>query len=315
MSARATNWAWKTPAKSKELLVLLALAKHADNAGVSKAPQPVLRDLTGLDRNGLRRELGALEAHGLIKTSVGYGRESSVYELQIGSTFKVLRGCETPPSSEVSEQYREGAELHPQGVESGTLWGVGNAPSEGAESHPQYQSSYKNKTPPTPPRGARRAKRISPRDTPEFRRFWDVYGHKQAIAKAEIAWSKALSRPGITADLLTERAEIYRRRLLTDGKWPQYAAHPATWLNQERYLDEQPSGPPDSVSDPEAQIREYWKRGDASAVAQLAGVVWIVPSQNPADSTPAEEFLLRQRREFIEKNRSAAIAALTRRSA
>ena len=67
----------------------------------------------------------------------------------------------------------------------------------------------------------------------EFDRFWSAYPRKVAKAAAQRAWKK-IKNVHISAilDSLAEQAPQW-----TD---PQFIPHPATWLNQARWNDEQP---------------------------------------------------------------------------
>jgi hypothetical protein len=74
-------------------------------------------------------------------------------------------------------------------------------------------------------------------DDPDWRSFWDAYPRKVSKGHARAAWAKAVTRasPG----QLVKAAEAYR----DDPARPrdhQYIPHPATWLNGDRWLDEQP---------------------------------------------------------------------------
>ena len=67
----------------------------------------------------------------------------------------------------------------------------------------------------------------------EFARFWDAYPSRKGKRAAQLAFAKALKRG--TADAIVAGAERYRDEPTRD---PQFTAHPATWLNQDRWLDE-----------------------------------------------------------------------------
>jgi hypothetical protein len=177
---------------------------------------------------------------------------------------------------------------------------------------PEVEVEKELTTPPNPPR--RGGNRGKVRDTSEFQAFWDGYGHKKAIAAAERAWSKALARPGVTADQLTAAAIAYRSDLQAKGKWPEYAAHPATWLNRERYLDAEDTPASVSTLPPREHLKELWRSGDALTVSRLVGKPWVEPSQPPSDRTPRAEWLRDARRAFIEEHHTAALTALAARA-
>lgn len=73
-----------------------------------------------------------------------------------------------------------------------------------------------------------------------FPEFWNTYPSKKARGAAEKAWLKAITKADpaqIIAAAASYRDDPQRN--------PQYTAHPATWLNQERWTDERtPEGTP-----------------------------------------------------------------------
>lgn len=172
------------------------------------------------------------------------------------------------------------------------------------------------RTPPNPPKGGKtraRRKATGVRADPDFQEFWTVYGHKQALPNAEKAWVKALDKPDVTAQLLTDRARAYRERLTAAGKWPDFAALPATWLNQERWLDEHPAdsgSPVPDDRDPVDILRALWQAADAAAVARILGVPWADPSPRPSETTPYDKWITEVRREFISERHEAAVSVL-----
>lgn len=67
-----------------------------------------------------------------------------------------------------------------------------------------------------------------------FDRFWSVYPKKVAKGHARKAFDKIMSRKDAPSiDLLCDAAEAYGKAISD----PRYIAHPATWLNGERWLD------------------------------------------------------------------------------
>lgn len=66
-----------------------------------------------------------------------------------------------------------------------------------------------------------------------FDQFWQAYPRKASKAAAKRAFDKALRKT--TPDVLIQAAERYRDDPNRD---PVYTAHAATWLNNERWLDE-----------------------------------------------------------------------------
>lgn len=75
--------------------------------------------------------------------------------------------------------------------------------------------------------------RADPADDPDFLRFWDAYPLKAAKPRAAKAWAQAVRKA--SADVLIAAAERYRD---DPRRKPDYTAHPATWLNGERWNDQ-----------------------------------------------------------------------------
>jgi hypothetical protein len=75
--------------------------------------------------------------------------------------------------------------------------------------------------------------RVDPVTDPDFLRFWDAYPLKVAKPKAAKAWAQAIRKAD--AETLIAAAAQYRD---DPHRKPDYTAHPATWLNSERWNDE-----------------------------------------------------------------------------
>jgi hypothetical protein len=78
---------------------------------------------------------------------------------------------------------------------------------------------------------------LFPIEADEFETFWKAYPRRTAKGPARVAFMKARK----TASLAQLLAGIERYKVMK----PTYAdwAHPATWLNQERWLDEEDATP------------------------------------------------------------------------
>jgi hypothetical protein len=70
---------------------------------------------------------------------------------------------------------------------------------------------------------------------PSFDEFWEIYPRKTAKGSALKAYEKALKKA--SAEVIIAGAKKYRQDPL---RKPDFTAHPATWLNGERWLDENP---------------------------------------------------------------------------
>lgn len=73
----------------------------------------------------------------------------------------------------------------------------------------------------------------SVRQIDAFDVFWEVYPRHVAKKAAERAWAVACKNTD--PQTIIEGAKRYRD---DSGRDPQYTAHPATWLNNERWLDD-----------------------------------------------------------------------------
>jgi hypothetical protein len=119
-------------------------------------------------------------------------------------------------------------------------------------------------TPPSPP----------PRPDDEFDRFWKTYPRREAKGAARKAWDKAITRA--PAGLIIAAAGAYRDR---PGRKPEYTAHPASWLNQDRWTDEpnvDPAPPQPAPSTTDARMAQAMAAGDrvqAMLDAQTQGAI------------------------------------------
>jgi len=81
-------------------------------------------------------------------------------------------------------------------------------------------------------------KRAESVNLPGFDDFWDIYPRKVVKQNAKKAWDKLSPDDGIQQAILSD----VRRRI--NGEWKdkeeRYIPHPATYLNQRRWEDEQP---------------------------------------------------------------------------
>jgi len=68
----------------------------------------------------------------------------------------------------------------------------------------------------------------------QFEQFWSICPRKTAKGSARKAWIKAIKLA--PPETIIQAMDIYAKS--TAGKDPQYIAHPATWLNGERWLDD-----------------------------------------------------------------------------
>jgi hypothetical protein len=91
----------------------------------------------------------------------------------------------------------------------------------------------KTPSPPSEPSVGALLELVPPPSEPSFEDFWRAYPRRVARGAAEKAWTKAtkMERPSV----IVTAAEQYRD---DTTRKPEFTAHPATWLNGKRWLDE-----------------------------------------------------------------------------
>jgi hypothetical protein len=95
----------------------------------------------------------------------------------------------------------------------------------------------------------------TPADADEqFNRFWAAYPRREAKRAARKAWDKAISRA--EPDSIVAGAERYRDQ---PGRDPKFTAHPATWLNADRWADEPPPPSGNGRASPDFVDRDGFK--------------------------------------------------------
>jgi len=89
-----------------------------------------------------------------------------------------------------------------------------------------------------------------------FERFWQAYPHRVGKGAAAKAFTKALKRGG-TLDAMLAAIARYRADKPADRQW----ANPATWLNEDRWLDQPARAGPVDYSDLASEtLREMQNR-------------------------------------------------------
>jgi len=76
--------------------------------------------------------------------------------------------------------------------------------------------------------------------------FWATYPRRVGKGAASRAWNKALTR-GVAPEDIIDGARRYDEDPMRLRKDVSFTAHPATWINQERWLDEAPLPLPEPV--------------------------------------------------------------------
>jgi hypothetical protein len=99
----------------------------------------------------------------------------------------------------------------------------------------------------------------------DFEKFWNVYPRKTSKGHARRAWGKALR--SVSLPEILDAAAQYRDDPNRD---PAFTAHPATWLNGERWLDSPLPERNDSRSDKKVdEVRDVIARARARDMGAL----------------------------------------------
>lgn len=101
------------------------------------------------------------------------------------------------------------------------------------DSPPERKGKERNREQGKEHRTGASARRTSAQADALFEQFWATYPRREAKGAARKAWDKAITRA--TPEAITAGAARYRDQ---PGRDPQYTAHPATWLNADRWTDE-----------------------------------------------------------------------------
>ena len=92
----------------------------------------------------------------------------------------------------------------------------------------------------------------------DFETFWRAYPRRVAKGAAQRSWDK-LAKLGTNPADIIKGAEAYAAACR--GKEVQYIAHPATWLNAQRWLDD--SSQPDDEPAHKPAPQRVKARGDS----------------------------------------------------
>lgn len=147
-----------------------------------------------------------------------------------------------------------------------------------------------------------------PAEPAGFAEWYAAYPRHEARARAVTAYRTALGKRGITPEVLLAGARRYARLVEAEGREPCKIAHPATWLNGERWADEtpptarRPVGPAALPEDPAAAFDDLRRRADARQAAEIAGIVYRVDEQPPSDPTDPREWDRARRVEWIDQH-------------
>jgi hypothetical protein len=212
---------WEAPVdKAEHLLVLLALADIANDAGKVRAGAAYLAKKCRREERAIRRSLLALDELGVIEILDRPGK-APLITLAIPDEFMIRFG-----KDQELEAGKRGRPLKPPStVEKPPLHGGGKPPS---------MVSDEPKTEPKKEPG----EGVDAREIDPFDEWWKVYPLHVAKAAARKAFWVALSKFKCDTPL-TAIIEATRRFAEEVSDRPRdKIPHPATWLNGERWNDE-----------------------------------------------------------------------------
>lgn len=252
MSLKAILWALHdAPVDDPQAtLILVSLAENAHDSG--RAAWPAVSTIARKARCSERtvhRRLRELEADGLIRKGdqrlVGHldpRYRPVVYDL---ATHRV-RGDSVSPLDEFRGDSRARSGVTPVADEPSLEPSTPRSPPEGGDRAGAVDgesglfdvdsvgvachNGNMSMTAATPAR-----RRQVADDDPQWSAFWSAYPRKLSKAKARKAWAKALDA-GADPDVLVRAAQRFARRDVE----VRFIPYPATWLNGERWLDEEP---------------------------------------------------------------------------
>lgn len=114
-------------------------------------------------------------------------------------------------------------------------------------------------------------------DSPEFAAFWNAYPRKVAKGAARKAWDKAI-KAGADPALIVLGARRYATDPRRSDSDIRYTAHPATWLNAERWADE--DAPPPQPGTPAPTNSHALTGTDATVAGWLAAADRLQAQEN-----------------------------------
>lgn len=268
MAHEFTTWAYKQDLPMATKFVLVALADRANHEGYCWPSREDLARMTGQTARSVQNQINKLEELGYLEKEErrrkdGY-RASNGYYLSISSE---PRSHEQPSPEPVSCENDDISQVNdvPTNI---------NPPSE-ALLEPSVE-----------PSGA-------------FEKFWQVCRRKVGKGAAEKAHAAALKHA--TAEEILDAMQRYADSVATED--PKFIPHPATWLNQKRWLDEiapqpEPAKPVDLTGQP------AWKAEIAAAHGPHA-LTWLNEAELEGDTVFASS---RHKADWIRTNYSPQLA-------
>jgi hypothetical protein len=151
-----------------------------------------------------------------------------------------------------TDQRRDQSTDRPTDTErvSSGIGAVKRSESKETQSEEETQSESEEETAKPLGRRAPAGIEIGSDADPDFAAFWDVYPRRVAKGQARKAWKTAVVKRAVDPKVIILGAERYRDDRERLSRPIEYTAHPATWLNGERWLEQQPGERRDDVRRP-----------------------------------------------------------------
>lgn len=226
MSLKASAWAWEQPVGGMPKLVLLAIADYAGRDNDSAWPSVgTLADRCGVGRSTVIRALKTLSDAKLV-TCENRPNRTNLYRLPVGHSvgYQSDTGCQSD-TTVVSERHHHGIRETPPWYQSDTL--TSKEPVKNQSMNPAIGEQEEEKL---------------------VEAIYDAYPRKVGKPAALAAIRKTLKREASKKDLgmspkaLLEKTKLWatavEQRLAAEPESRKFIKHPATWFNQQCYLED-----------------------------------------------------------------------------
>lgn len=255
MTVQALAWVLEREATTSgsDRLVLLSLANHAnDQHEAWPAIETIQREAAIKRRQTVKDALGRLTEHGLIARKVNGCPDNRVPADRRANLYRLAVDGAALPTGPEWITATGARETSPRGHGKRADGGTESVATGARETSPEPLLGHPSDEPPGEPAPAPadalfHVEHEEPDDPAtrvlatgervpgfEFADWYREFPLHKARGAAERAYGQA--RRKATAEQLVEGAKAYARAQAAPGA--PYTCHPATWLNQERWLDE-----------------------------------------------------------------------------
>jgi hypothetical protein len=221
-----------------EIAVYVALTWRVNDAtNECWMKHKTIAEEAGMSIASSRRAIQSLTEKGIVSSRPKYGPDGgivcNIYRIHIGGSDHTDQGGRSHRSGGVIPESNR-TRTQERDTMNESLVGQGYLSSDPAD-----DTLFDASSPDGDGHGSTTTSKPSTKTTaPEgFEEFWNTYGHKVGRAKAVTAYKRALKKPGVTPGTLISAAAAYVARVKSDGKFPEFAKHPTTWLNGEHWND------------------------------------------------------------------------------